>query len=168
MKYIAVVEGVEYAVEIDPDNRVFVNDELVEVDLKRIGKLPVYSLLLNNASREVVAEELPGNDFRVIIGGDAMTVRVEDERWRRLRQAKGLDTAGGDLALKAPIPGLVVKVLIADGEQVHTGQSLVILEAMKMENDLRAPRAATVGHVKVKPGDRVEQGQVLLTLQADA
>jgi biotin carboxyl carrier protein len=97
-----------------------------------------------------------------------MTVRVEDERWRRLRQAKGLDTAGGELALKAPIPGLVVKVLIADGEQVHTGQSLVILEAMKMENDLRAPRAATVGHVKVKPGDRVEQGQVLLTLQADA
>lgn len=168
MKYIAVVEGIEYAVEIDPDNRVFVNDELVEVDLKRIGKLPVYSLLINNASREVVAEELPGNDFRVIIGGDAMTVRVEDERWRRLRQAKGLDTAGGDLALKAPIPGLVVKVLIADGEQVHTGQSLVILEAMKMENDLRAPRAATVGHVKVKPGDRVEQGQVLLTLQADA
>lgn len=168
MKYIAVVEGVEYVVEIDPDNRVFVNDELVEVDLKRIGKLPVYSLLINNASREVVAEELPGNDFRVIIGGDAMTVRVEDERWRRLRQAKGLDTAGGELALKAPIPGLVVKVLIADGEQVHTGQSLVILEAMKMENDLRAPRAATVGHVKVKPGDRVEQGQVLLTLQADA
>jgi biotin carboxyl carrier protein len=168
MKYIAVVEGVEYAVEIDPDNRVFVNDELVEVDLKRIGQLPVYSLLINNASREVVAEELPGNDFRVIIGGDAMTVRVEDERWRRLRQAKGLDTAGGELALKAPIPGLVVKVLIADGEQVHTGQSLVILEAMKMENDLRAPRAATVGHVKVKPGDRVEQGQVLVTLQADA
>lgn len=168
MKYIAIVEGVEYVVEIDADNQVFVNDERVEVDLKRIGKLPVYSLLLNNVSREVVAEELPGNDFRVIIGGDAMTVRVEDERWRRLRQAKGLDTAGGDLALKAPIPGLVVKVLIADGEQVHTGQSLVILEAMKMENDLRAPRAATVAQVKVQPGDRVDQGQVLVTLQADA
>lgn len=168
MKYIAIVEGVEYVVEIDADNQVFVNDELVEVDLKRIGKLPVYSLLLNNVSREVVAEELPGNDFRVIIGGDAMTVRVEDERWRRLRQAKGLDIAGGELALKAPIPGLVVKVLVSQGEQVHTGQSLVILEAMKMENDLRAPRAATVAQVKVQPGDRVDQGQVLVTLQADA
>ncbi|QLQ05831.1 MAG: hypothetical protein HZY76_07005 [Anaerolineae bacterium] len=95
MKYIAVVEDVEYTVEIDHDNQVFVNDERVEVDLKRIGKLPVYSLLINNASREVVAEELPGNNFRVIIGGDAMTVRVEDERWRRLRQAKGLDMADG-------------------------------------------------------------------------
>lgn len=167
MKYIAAVEGVEYTVEIDADNRVFVNDELVDVDLRRIGALPVYSLLINNASREVVAEELPGNDFRVIIGGDAMTVRVEDERWRRLRQAKGLDTAGGELALKAPIPGLVVKVLVNDGDEVHTGQSLVILEAMKMENDLRAPRAAIVAHVKAKPGDRVDQGQVLITLQAE-
>ncbi len=167
MKYIAVVEDVEYTVEIDHDNQVFVNDERVEVDLKRIGKLPVYSLLINNASREVVAEELPGNNFRVIIGGDAMTVRVEDERWRRLRQAKGLDMADGELALKAPIPGLVVKVLVQEGEQVQTGQSLVILEAMKMENDLRAPRAATVAHVKVKPGERVDQGQVLVTLQTD-
>ena len=167
MKYIAIVEGVEFTVEIDPDNRVFVNDELVDVDLRRIGKLPVFSLLINNASREVVAEELPGNDFRVIIGGDAMTVRVEDERWRRLRQAKGLDPAGGDLALKAPIPGLVVKVLVTDGDTVHTGQSLVLLEAMKMENDLRSPRAAIVGNVKVKPGDRVDQGQVLITLLAE-
>lgn len=169
MKYIASIDGKDFLVEIDLDNRVTVDGKAVDVDLKRIGTLPVFSLLLDKASHEVVAEELRGDAYRVIIGGEALEVRVEDERWRRLNQARDLlAVSGGELQLKAPIPGLVVKVLVAEDDAVHAGQSLVILEAMKMENDLKAPRASIIGHVKVKPGDRVDQGQVLLTLHGEA
>ena len=140
----AVGEGYAYEVycilvEIDLDHHITVDGKPFDVDLKRIGTLPVFSLLLNKASHEVVAEELQGNAYRIMIGGEVLEVRVEDERWRRLNQARDLlAVQGGELQLKAPIPGLVVKVLVAEDEAVHAGQSLVILEAMKMENDLIA------------------------------
>ncbi|MBK6429697.1 MAG: biotin/lipoyl-containing protein [Anaerolineae bacterium] len=169
MKYIASVQSKDFLVEIDLDHHITVDGKPFDVDLKRIGTLPVFSLLLNKASHEVVAEELQGNTYRIMIGGEVLEVRVEDERWRRLNQARDLlAVQGGELQLKAPIPGLVVKVLVAEDEAVHAGQSLVILEAMKMENDLKAPRASIIGQVKVKPGDRVDQGQVLLTLHGEA
>ncbi len=169
MRYIATIEGRDFLVEIDADQRVSVDGKVVDVDLKRIGALPVFSLLLNNASHEVVAEELRGSIYRVILGGEALEVHVEDERWRRLSQTQDLLGAhGGELQIKAPIPGLVVKVLAVEGESVRAGQSLVILEAMKMENDLKAPRAGVIGQVKTQPGDRVDQGQVLLTMQSEA
>jgi biotin carboxyl carrier protein len=74
--------------------------------------------------------------------------------------------AGGavDSAIKAPIPGLVVKVNVDEGDEVQAGQSIVILEAMKMQNELRAPRDGTVATVKVKAGDSVNQGATLVTL----
>ncbi len=168
MKYIASIENNDFLIEIHPDNRITLDGKPLDVDLKRIGALPVFSLLVDRASYEVVAEELRGNAYRVMIGGEVLEVRVEDERWRRLSQTHDLlAVQGGEIQVKAPIPGLVVKVLVAENETVHVGQSLVILEAMKMENDLKAPRAAVIGQLKVKPGDRVDQGQVLLTLRGE-
>ncbi|MCE2467975.1 MAG: acetyl-CoA carboxylase biotin carboxyl carrier protein subunit [Caldilineaceae bacterium] len=75
-----------------------------------------------------------------------------------------VEAAGGDLPVPAPISGLVVSVAVADGDTVEAGQILVVLEAMKMENDITAPRAGVVGQVAVADGDRVEINHVMLVL----
>jgi biotin carboxyl carrier protein len=166
MKYVATVDGQSITIDMESPERLLVDGEAHAVDLRQVGKLSLYSLLLDNASYEVVVEDEGNATWRVMIGGELYRVRVEDERTRRLAQANRQPTPpSGEIALKAPIPGLVVKVAVEPGEAVRAGQSLVILEAMKMENELRAPRAGTVHEIRVADGDKVEQGQVLLTLR---
>ena len=162
MKYIASVQSKDFLVEIDLDHHITVDGKPFDVDLKRIGTLPVFSLLLNKASHEVVAEELQGNTYRIMIGGEVLEVRVEDERWRRLNQARDLlAVQGGELQLKAPIPGLVTRLLISQGDKVEAGQPLLVLEAMKMENQICAPRAGTIGQLSVAAGQNVTLHMVM-------
>jgi biotin carboxyl carrier protein len=71
----------------------------------------------------------------------------------------------GEFNLKSPMPGLIVAVPIVEGQVVVKGQDLVILESMKMQNELKAPRDGKIGRVRVRPGDSVEQSQVLVTLE---
>jgi biotin carboxyl carrier protein len=75
-------------------------------------------------------------------------------------------STGAEFILKAPMPGLVISVPVTEGEIVEMGQSLVILESMKMQNNLRAPFAGKVARLRVKAGESVEQKQVLLNLTA--
>jgi biotin carboxyl carrier protein len=92
-------------------------------------------------------------------------VKVEDEREKRLRAAAGASlAAAGEYYLKAPMPGLVVSVPVAEGQPVSKGDVLLVLESMKMQNELKSPRSGVVGRVKVIPGDRVEQKQTLLSV----
>jgi biotin carboxyl carrier protein len=100
------------------------------------------------------------------VGGLRYEVKVQDERSRRLSLVdRTLRAPEGELAIKAPIPGLVVRVPIETGQQLAEGDTLVILEAMKMENELRAPRGGTVHEVRARPGDQVALGQVLVTMR---
>ena len=71
----------------------------------------------------------------------------------------------GEFHLRSPMPGMVVSVPVKEGQQVEKGDVLVILESMKMQNELKAPRAGTVGRVRVKTGESVEQRQTLLSVQ---
>ena len=86
----------------------------------------------------------------------ALEVEVLDERRKRLKAARGGDGPTGRYVLRAPMPGKVVKVLVAPGQAVEAGQGLVIIEAMKMENELRAARSGRVTRVFVKEGQTVE------------
>ncbi|HKZ68907.1 MAG TPA: acetyl-CoA carboxylase biotin carboxyl carrier protein subunit, partial [Anaerolineales bacterium] len=70
----------------------------------------------------------------------------------------------GDFQLKAPMPGLVVSVPVSEGQAVKKGDIIVILESMKMQNELKSPRDGTVARVKVKGGDTVEQNQIMITV----
>jgi len=90
---------------------------------------------------------------------------VEDERERRLRASLG----GGppqnvDYHLRAPMPGLIVTVHVEDGQQIEKGDVLVVLESMKMQNELKSPRPGKISRVLVKPGDSVEQRDTLLSV----
>jgi biotin carboxyl carrier protein len=104
-------------------------------------------------------------EWQVLLLGQQYPLRVEDEREKRLRAAAGGAVAdSGEFNLKAPMPGMIVSVAVEQGQQVEKGSVLVILESMKMQNELKAPRAGTVTRVKVKAGETVEQRQTILTI----
>lgn len=164
MKYIATVEGREFEIEINSETEVVVNGERLTLDLQAIAEQSGYSLLLEGHSYE--AYLYPTEEgTQVLMRGHLYLVQVEDERQRRLHESAGpppLDA--GEFHLKSPMPGLVVGVPVEEGHTVNAGQNLIILESMKMQNELKSPRDGVVTRVRVRAGDRVEQNQPLLTL----
>ena len=102
----------------------------------------------------------------MLLRGHLYQVQVEDEREKRLKAAAGGGVAeGGEFHLKAPMPGLVVAIPVEEGQEVKKGEVLVILESMKMQNELKAPRDGKVDRIRVKAGESVEQKQTLLSVQ---
>jgi len=163
VKYYARIGLNEYEIEIDKGT-VTINGEEVVVDLCQSGVPELYSVLFGGHSYDMLIEP-QRFDYTVIFRGEQFQVQVEDERTRKLntgRKAPALPH--GELAIRAPIPGLVVKVLVNAGDEVADGQPLVILEAMKMENEIRSLRAGTVRNIAVTQGQRVEQNEVLLVV----
>ena len=173
MKYFATVEGLTYEISVEPHGRITVDGAELTADMRSAGR-GLHSLLLENASHEILIEDVDerevggsANDsYSVIVSGRRYVVKIEDERSRRLSQAdRKIHVSDGELAIKAPIPGLVVRVLVEPGSIVVDGETLLILEAMKMENELRAPRGGVVHEIRVEPGAQVATGQILLTLR---
>jgi biotin carboxyl carrier protein len=164
-KYVTTVNGKEYVIEIIDSRRMTVNGKAYEVDFESISGQPVYSLLLDGGSYQ--ADVYPGDEdtLQVLMRGVLYEAYVEDEREKRLSKAAGGAAQTGEFVLRAPMPGLVVKLPVAEGEAVKTAQVLVILESMKMQNELKSPRDGKVGRVQVKVGDSVEQRQILLTVE---
>ena len=164
MKYIAEVDGLEFPVEIMDEHHIRFGENVLEVDLAAVSGEPLYSLIVNGESFEgyVYPDEA---GWQVLLFGQFYQVRVEDEREKRMKTAlQGTARAGGEYTLKAPMPGMVVAVPVIEGDVVEKGQILVILESMKMQNELRAPSAGTVARLRIKAGESVEQKQTLLSL----
>jgi biotin carboxyl carrier protein len=165
MKYVTTINGQEYEVEIVDERHVRVGDKLLTVDFESVSGQPVYSLILDGKSFESFVYQ-GDEDWEVLLRGRQYQVKVEDEREKRLRAAAGGGVAeGGEFHLKAPMPGLVVSVPVEEGQEIAKGQVLLILESMKMQNELKAPRDGTVGRIRVKAGESVEQKQTLLSVQ---
>ncbi len=163
MKYFAGVGEHTFEIEINEDG-VVVDGEPITVDLRQSGVSQLYSLLLDGASFEMIVEETH-QSFDVTLRGEQFRVRIEDERTRRLHAGRqGPPLPQGDLTVRAPIPGLVVKVLVQDGDEIIEDQPLIILEAMKMENEIRAVRSGVVRKVEVSAGKSVEQDAVLIVI----
>jgi biotin carboxyl carrier protein len=164
MKYVTTIDDKTYRIEINDDKRVIVDGVEYAVDFESVSGQPVYSLLINGRSYEAYVDESEDdNNWQVLIRGDLFTASVEDEREKRLRAAAGAVTSStGEFNLKAPMPGLIVTVPVSEGEAVKKGDILVVLESMKMQNELKSPRDGKVSRVKVKAGDNVEHNQVLL------
>ena len=164
MKYITTVEDKEFLVEIIDEKHVSVDGKVYEVDFESVSGQPVYSLIVDGKSHESYVA--PGDhDWQVLIRGRLYPVTVEDEREKRLRSAAGGGVAEtGEFHLRAPMPGLVVAILVEEGLAVKKGQVLLILESMKMQNELKSPRDGTVGRIRVKAGETVEQKQTLLSV----
>ena len=128
----------------------------------------VYSLLLDGQSSEVYVEPDPDHPhtWLVSLGRWRYTVQVQTERERRLAKVAAQKAVhSGTITIKAPMPGLVRDVAVAVGDAVVEGQRLVVLEAMKMENDIQAPRAGRVQAVPAKAGETVDTGRALVVLE---
>lgn len=164
MKYVTTIGEREYLVEIIDEHHVLLDGILLDVDFQAVSERTVYSLLVNNRSHEGLV--YPSEEgWQVLLLGSQYELQVEDEREKRLRAAMG----GGplehlDFHLKAPMPGLIVAVLVSEGQPIAKGDVLVILESMKMQNELRSPRAGNAARVRVKPGDSVELKETLLSV----
>lgn len=164
MKYITSIDGREFSIEVIDEHHIRLGDQVLEVDFESVSGQPVYSLIVDGKSYEayVYPEE---DDWQVVLLGRQYPVKVVDEREKRLRSVGGSTVSeSAEFHLKAPMPGMVVAIPIGEGEKVEKGQVLVILESMKMQNELKSPRAGTVSRLRVRPGDSVEQRQTLLSV----
>ncbi len=169
MKYFVTIGSETYEILIEGPDRITVDGVPVQADMQSVGRQDLYSLLLDQASHEIEVEAEPGKrgQFDVLIEGTRYVARVQDERARRLTGAeRKVQPAAGEVSVRAPIPGLVVKVLVEPGQVVAEDETLLILEAMKMENDVRAPHAGTVREVRVAAGSQVALGQVLVSIRS--
>jgi len=164
MKYITTIEEREFEVEVLDERHVRLGERTFAVDFEPVSGQPVYSLLIDGNSYEAYVQ-LVDDVWQVLLRGRLYPATIEDEREKRLRAAGGAKVAeSGEFQLRAPMPGLVVAVPVAEGQVVARGDVLLILESMKMQNELKAPRAGTVGRIRVHAGDTVEQKKVLLSV----
>ena len=165
MKYITTVEGKQFLVEVIDEKHVSVDGKIYEVDFESVSGQPVYSLIVDGRSHESYIYQGEEENWQVLLRGRLYPVTVEDEREKRLRAAAGGGVAEtGEFHLRAPMPGLVVAVPVTEGQQVKRGQVILILESMKMQNEIKAPRDGVIGRIRVKAGETVEQKQTLLSV----
>jgi pyruvate carboxylase subunit B len=165
VKYVVEVNGELVEVEVDGD-RVVVGGAAVRATLTELPGTPLAVVRIERESHRVVVHsaQSPG---RYALSVDGFTYRAEalDERTRAIRELSAASTGpSGPAPLLAPMPGLIVRVNVSPGDEVAPGQGLVVMEAMKMENELRASAAGVVRAVLVAPGIAVEKGATLVEL----
>jgi pyruvate carboxylase subunit B len=162
---VVEVAGRRHEVELGADG-VRVDGAPLAATLSEVPGTPVRQLSIGDAIHRVVARRGESRGRYVLwLDGWRVDVDAADERTRAIRDAADASgAAAGPAPLVAPMPGLVVRVLVAPGETVAAGTPLVVMEAMKMENELRAPAAGVVSAVKTVAGKAVEKGAVLVEL----
>jgi acetyl/propionyl-CoA carboxylase alpha subunit len=164
MKYVTTIEGREYLIDILDEHQVSVDGVVHQIDFMSIGDQQVYSLVVNGKSVDANVY-LNDDTWQVLFQGNLYSATVEDEREKRLRAALGGRVAEHeDYHLKAPMPGMVISIPVDEGQTIHKGDVLVVLESMKMQNELRSPRDGKVIRVRIKPGERVEQKETILSV----
>lgn len=165
MRFFVTIAEKTTEVEVRPDG-IFVGERRVEADLVELPGTNVLSLILDGVSYRVQADSAAEGRWELEVAGHRYEAEVIDERTRVIREMTGIQTGpSGPKPVTAPMPGLVVKVEVGEGDTVEEGQGLIIVEAMKMENELNAVGPAIVGLVRVEVGQTVEKGQVLIELR---
>jgi pyruvate carboxylase subunit B len=166
VRYIVGIAGREIEVEVDGDRVTVDGSTTRTAALRAIPGTPARQLLIDGRPTALTMRSSGRGQWSLGVGGDRWDVEVVDERTRHIRSlTAGAERRSSSATLRAPMPGLVVKVLVEPGQRVATGAGLVVLEAMKMENELKAPAAGIVGAVRAQPGQAVEKGQVLVEFQ---
>lgn len=162
-RYVVSVAGETHEVVVGPDAEVVIDGRPHRASLSGRGPTGMRTLFLDGKPGAVHATALGRGLWELDLGGESVTVEVLGARAARVKALSG--SAGSDraaAALKAPMPGLIVQVAVKSGEVVEPGATVVIVEAMKMENELRAAVEARVERVLVAPGEAVEKGQTLV------
>ena len=167
MKYFVTIDGAEHEVLIDGE-QITLDGQRVIARLEDLPATPLQILAIGNEVHRILARRgAEKGDYDLSIDGYRITVQALDERTRVIRSLGGAAArSAGPAHLVAPMPGLVVRVNVKEGDQVRGGQGLVVMEAMKMENELRASAPGTVARILVAPGSAVEKGATLLEMES--
>ncbi|MEX2608645.1 MAG: biotin/lipoyl-containing protein [Gemmatimonadota bacterium] len=163
MKYFVTVYGRTVEVELS-GGEVLVDGRALRADLAAVPGTEVRHLLLDGTSHTLDAHPgASGGVWELHVDGLPVRAEVVDERTRAIRALTArTGAAAGPRPVRAPMPGLVVRVEVEEGQSVAAGQGVVIMEAMKMENELRAEADGVVARVHAVPGAAVEKGVVLV------
>lgn len=187
MPYIATIKNQTYTITTqkqDAQTAATLDGVMHALDWQRIAALATdekgkqseggyYSLLIAGKSYEVFVRRVVQDDenssqtYEIQLAGQYFLVSVEDERTRLLEGIARTNAQSSAAKIKAPMPGLVVNTLAQPGDTVNAGQTVVVLEAMKMENDLPSPITGTVKELKVQKGQTVDQGQLLVIIEGE-
>jgi acetyl/propionyl-CoA carboxylase alpha subunit len=166
MRYFVRIDGEDHEVLLDSTG-VHIDGEDITAQVVPIDGTPVRMVTVGDRVHRVVVR--PGatrGEYTLWLDGFRFTVEALDERTRAIRELSGTAAGpSGPAPLKAPMPGLIVRVNVQAGDQVQAGQGLVVMEAMKMENELRATAAGRVKAVIAAPGTAVEKGALLIELE---
>ena len=166
MKYYVRIDGRDHVVLLDADG-VHIDGQDVAASVSGMDGTPVRTVTIANAvHRVVVRRGAARGAYTLWVEGFRFEVEALDERMRSIRELAGTSTGpAGPRPLTAPMPGLIVRVNVQVGDTVQAGQGLVVMEAMKMENELRAQAAGRVKSILALPGAAVEKGATLIELE---
>jgi len=186
MSYISSAGEKAYSVdtgENSPQRDISIDGMRHSIDWRQIAPLAAdakeqssvggrFSLLIGEKSYEVFARRInkpdrKGYSYEIVVAGQRFEVDVEDEREKALTGSIQAAHESGEVMVRAPMPGLVLGIPKETGAKVERGQTVVVLEAMKMENDLASPIAGTVKEVRVSKGQTVNQGDVLVVVSGE-
>jgi biotin carboxyl carrier protein len=165
MKYRITLDGRSWEVGVD-SGKVTINGREYTAELRPVDGTPLRLLSLESRNWSFAVESSTRETWTLLVQGDRREVEVLDERTVQIRSLAGTAAAPTPpVSLKAPMPGLVVRVLAEPGQKVVEGNSLIVLEAMKMQNELKAGFSGIVERIAATPGKTVEKGEVLITFR---
>jgi biotin carboxyl carrier protein len=159
--YYVTIGNNEYRVNIN-GSRAMVNGKPVAGNLQPLNKAGLHLLRRGKQAMELFLDSQDGGNLEVLVGSRRVLARVETLQNRLSRHSSPAHNG----SLSAPMPGLVVSVLVMEGDPVEQGQTLVVLESMKMQMQLRAANAGKVQSLAVRPGDQVEKGTLLVRIDS--
>ena len=164
MYQVKVNDKYSFAIQTD-QNQIIVDDVVVVLDRIILNGNTVHVLYQNKSYLiEIVDSNKEDKSAIIKINGNIYTLNLEDQYDQLLKQL-GMDSLAVSkiLQIKAPMPGLVLSVLVSDGDEVKKGDNLLVLEAMKMENMIKSPTDGIVKNIAIKKGDKVEKNQLLIS-----
>jgi len=167
MTYDVVVDGKTHRLELTKREKTWlckVDDQQIEVDAALTAR-DVMSILLGGDAFEVKRERSLGGDLHLVIGSARYAVVVEDPRSLRTRRAAGGGEAGGPQKITAPMPGKIVRVMVAEKDDVKVGQGVLVMEAMKMQNEMKSPKDGRVQKIFTAEGSTVNAGDTLAVIE---
>jgi biotin carboxyl carrier protein len=166
MKYFVRIGDTEIELSREGDD-VLVDGTTKSARLADVEGTPVRMLTVGDEVHRIVVRPAgPRGRYTIWVDGFRHEVEALDERMRAIRELAGASAGPvGPAPLVAPMPGMIVRVNVQVGDRVDPGQGLVVMEAMKMENELRAQAEATVKAVLAQPGQAVEKGALLIELE---
>jgi biotin carboxyl carrier protein len=162
--YIVSINENKHSIKILNASKVKLNGKEYDFELTQLSKYS-YLLKVDNKIYQVTSEKLNGQNYDFTIDGYSYLPIVRtnlEEKANEYIQNKAMES--GTTIIKSPMPGLIVKILKQVGDKVEIGEPIILLEAMKMENEIRASASGTINSINTKENSSVEKGQVLLEI----